>query len=747
MIAKWAFLFFVLHSSTSIVFAHPQGTLDHAGPDHEGADVVRHPNRAARMEAQQRLSPVVHDGFLNEADWQRCSPISSFTQRELTLGAPATERTEVRILFDKDHLYIGVMCYDSRPDLFIARELMRDFNYSLDDNFIVVIDPYLDRRNGILLVTNPAGARADFQVFNNGASVNAYWNGIWDVRTQVSSEGWSSEWVIPLNTLRYPTDQDEPVWGINFERNIRRKREQVRWQGWSRDMRIEQLVQAGELHGLRGLSKRGFLDVRPYGLGGLQKDAAGPSTLTRLGGEAHYLITPAYRLNLTLNTDFAQVEADQQQVNLTRFPLFFPELRDFFLEGDDYFNFGFGGNRVIPFYTRRIGLNEQREQVPILGGVRVLGKETNRTLGFMSLQTGADGVGENKGENFSAVSWRQDVGEQSTVGAMSVQRISGTDFHATAGINGRWSTSKLWGRRNLDVGGALLHTYDRSSGYQPGALAWRCFLSYPNDRFSVFASAQRADSLFDPEVGIMLRRAFREQFIDVGIKPRPGGRWSFIRQLEFKPISVSHTQNDDDGSIQSFSYTVQWLGVDMRKGDRFTMGYSVVAEGLRAEFSPAPTLQFAPGLYGWRQNSARISTFRGRRLAVDSRHQWGGYFDGRSVQHQTELWWRANRHAQMSLRLELNDIQTETGRWSTTLVGSRIGYALNARCFGSLLTQWNSAQDELNLNFRFQYIPFVGADVFLIVNQVWRGDGQGEERRLLPLRQVVMTKIIWRFVA
>ncbi|NBU72273.1 MAG: hypothetical protein EBS53_12650, partial [Bacteroidetes bacterium] len=262
MIAKWAFLFFVLHSSTSIVFAHPQGTLDHAGPDHEGADVVRHPNRAARMEAQQRLSPVVHDGFLNEADWQRCSPISSFTQRELTLGAPATERTEVRILFDKDHLYIGVMCYDSRPDLFIARELMRDFNYSLDDNFIVVIDPYLDRRNGIMLVTNPAGARADFQVFNNGASVNAYWNGIWDVRTQVSSEGWSSEWVIPLNTLRYPTDQDEPVWGINFERNIRRKREQVRWQGWSRDMRIEQLVQAGELHGLRGLSKRGFLDVR-----------------------------------------------------------------------------------------------------------------------------------------------------------------------------------------------------------------------------------------------------------------------------------------------------------------------------------------------------------------------------------------------------------------------------------------------------------------------------------------------------
>ncbi|MFM7033392.1 MAG: DUF5916 domain-containing protein, partial [Bacteroidota bacterium] len=319
--------------------------------------------RAVRATVAPRM-----DGRLDDPCWQNIPRITQFTQRELQVGLPSTERTEVAVAYDEQHLYVAVWCYDQNPQALIAREMRRDFDYTLDDNFILVVDPYRDRRNGIMLVTNPVGARADLQIFNNGASTNAFWNGVWDVRTTVNDQGWFAEFVIPWYTFKYRVGVDEQEWGINFERNIRHKREQVRWQGWARDHRIEQMNLAGALRGLRQLSQKQMVEIKPYALGGGEFKPEQRRPVGNWGGDINYLLNPTYRLNLTMNTDFAQVESDQQQINLTRFPLFFPELREFFLEGDDYFNFGFGGNRIIPFYTRRIGLDDQREAVPILAG-------------------------------------------------------------------------------------------------------------------------------------------------------------------------------------------------------------------------------------------------------------------------------------------------------------------------------------------------------------------------------------------
>lgn len=685
------------------------------------------------------VAPVL-DGRLDDPLWQTAPRITRFTQRELQLGMPSTERTEVAVAYDEQYLYLAVWCYDQNSKSLIARELRRDFDYTIDDNFIVVVDPYRDRRNGIMLVTNPVGARADLQIFNNGASTNAFWNGVWDVRTRMTDEGWFAEFVIPFYTFKYRVGVEEQEWGINFERNIRHKREQVRWQGWARDHRIEQMNLAGSLRGLQQLSQNQMVEIKPYGLGGGEFKADRRRAVGNWGGDVNYLLNPTYRLNLTINTDFAQVESDQQQINLTRFPLFFPELREFFLEGDDYFNFGFGGNRIIPFYTRRMGLDDQRESVPILAGARLLGKEDDRTLGLMSIQTAAT---ENQAStNYTTASWRQDVGGQSVVSAVTTNRITANRWHSTNGINGRYSTSKLWGNKNLDLGGAILHTYATDKGWITEATAYRFYVHYPNDRWSVFASAQRGPEAFDPEVGLMLRRGFREQFVDVGYRPRPRKRTHWIRQYDFRPVQLNHTQYDDNGAIQSLNYSVQFLGLDTKSGESLSLNHGVVAEGLRAPFELAPDIVIPQGMYWWRQSTARLRTFRGRKLALDSRWAWGQFYDGQSVQTQTEILWRSSRYLGFNLRFEHNQIDLPVGTLETNLVGFRMTYALNPKVFGSLLSQWNSAQDELNINFRLQVIPAIGKDFFLIVNQLY----STSFRTWLPTRSTVLGKLIWRLV-
>jgi hypothetical protein len=691
------------------------------------------------MQAFYTEEAITIDGRLNEECWEKAVKISNFTQRELNIGQPASERTEVAIVYSPGHIYIGVWCYDSEPQKLISKELKRDFNFDLDDNFIIVLDTYNDERNGFMFVTNPRAARADLQIFNNGGSSNAFWNGVWDVRTQITSEGWFAEFEIPLYTLKYRMNIEEQVWGINFERNIRRKREQVLWQGWSRDNRIQQVNQAGTLTGLTRLGNRQFVEIKPYGIGGGEDVQGDYRYRANGGGDINYLITPTYRLNLTFNPDFAQVEADQQQINLTRFPLFFPELREFFLEGDDFFNMGFGGNRIIPFYTRRMGLDENLNAVPIVAGGRLLGKEQNRTIGLMSLQT-ANYQGR-PSENYTIGSWRQDVGKQSIVGIMSANKIENNRVHSTTGANGRYSTSRFLKNKNLDVGGALIQTYNSDEGYNEKAIAYRAFVSYPNDIINIFASTQRGPQEFNPELGLMLRRNFRESFAYVGIRPRPKKNFTWIRQFDFSPGNVTLTQYDDTRNIQSFEYRMQYFGFDTRKGDRIVFEYVRVAEGLISDFQLNRDIVIPQGTYWWNQWEGEVRTFRGRTLSLTSRFAGGEFYDGNSFRNRTDVLWRASKHFNMSVRYEKNIVTLPGGSFETDLIGNRIEYAINPNAFGSLLTQWNNAQKELNINFRLHIIPKIGTDFFLIVNQLY----DTRNNTLVSKRGTILGKLIWRF--
>lgn len=679
------------------------------------------------------------DGKLTESFWQKAQFVDNFTQRELHYGEPATERTEVAVAYDEKTIYIGVRCYDSQPNKLIAKELRRDFDFDLDDNFMVIIDTYRDQRNGFVFVTNPNAARTDYQVFNNGGSTDLFWNGVWDVRTTVTSEGWFAEFRIPLITLKFPPDVKDPIWGINFERNIRRKREQVRWQGWSRDNSFEMVNQAGTLEGLKDLGNSRFVEVKPYAIGGAEFSGEDGTSLFNGGGDVNYLITPAYRLNVTLNTDFAQVESDQQQINITRFPLFFPELREFFLEGTDFFDFNFGGNRIIPFYTRRIGLDENRQTVPIIGGVRLLGKEGDNTLGVMSIQT--SGTSEQQTRNYTTGSWRRDLGRQSFAGIISTNTFEEGRWHTTTGINGRYSTASFFGR-NLDFGGTLVQTYDSDEGYESQAYAYRAFVSYPNDLFSVFASSQQAPEPFDPEVGLMRRTNFREQFITMSYKPRPKGWWQWIRQWQFNPGQVTFTQYNDSGDLQTFEYNLGFLGFDTRSGEQVRFNYKVRAEGLIQDFALTQDITIPTGEYWWREWNVELTSFEGRDLSFETVLTGGEFYNGSGWRWQTGALWRVSRYFNLFLRHERNHIELPGGKLDTDLFGFRSEYAINPNLFGSTLAQWNSSQQEFNFNFRLQFIPKVGADFFLIVNQIY----DTQEGEWDPGRGTILGKLIWRFV-
>lgn len=682
--------------------------------------------------------PIQLDGRLDEAAWREALPISNFTQRELNEGQPATERTEVAIVYTEKALYIGFWGYDREPQKLIAREMKRDFDWGGEDNFEVIIDTYNDDRNGFLFATNPNAARADAQVLNNGESFNKSWNGAWDVRTAITAEGWFAEMVIPFSTLKFPTNAQQQSWGINFERNIRRKREQLLWQGWSRDSELELLNRAGTLAGLDRIVSKDFIEIKPYAIGGGEFTPGGEEGQLNAGGDINYLITPTLRMNLTFNTDFAQVEADRQQINLTRFPLFFPERREFFLEGEDYFDMSMG-RRIIPFYSRRIGLAEDRSTVPIIAGARVLGKVKNSTLGALSMQTvNQDSMAST---NYSVLSWRQDVLEQSSVGLLSANKYENGRLHSTTGAYGLYSTSRLFGDKNLNVGAAFTQSFN-SDDFDKNANAHRIYLSYPNDKVEFDLAWQRSAPSFNPEVGFLLRENFQEFYAELEWKPRPGNFLKWIRQFSFKGLDVNYFIFDDTGEMQSFFYEVRPLGFETRSGEFFEFNLQRRAEGLREPFEIKEGVIIPKGDYWYNRMEIQAATFEGRTWSLYTRINWGNFFTGNSTESTYELFWRASRYFKISANYEKNWIDLPEGSFDTDLIGTRMEYALNPNLFGALFAQWNSEDEQAILNFRLQWIPIIGADFFFIVNQAYdtsRHDWKVE-------RTTVLGKLIWRFV-
>ncbi|HGY55177.1 MAG TPA: hypothetical protein ENK44_05740 [Caldithrix abyssi] len=694
---------------------------------------VSQPNQITALRIESKIEI---DGNLDEPQWNKAIKISNFTQRELEEGKPVTEDTRVAILYDDRNLYIGVWCYDSNPDGIIARKMKRDFRWGGDDNFEIIIDTYHNHRDGYLFVTNPNGSRADALIQDNGKYSNKSWDGVWDVRARITEEGWFAEFEIPFSTLKF-SQKEEQVWGINFERNIRRKREQVMWQGWSRDSELEQVSRAGILKGLRGLQSVDLLEVKPYLIGGWQNkvDAEGKTTFNA-GGDINYLITPTVKLNITLNTDFAQVESDLTRINLSRFSLYYPEKREFFLESKDYFDFGMG-RRIQPFYSRRIGISPDRHEIPIIAGARILGKQGKTTLGAMSIQTAAkDSIPTT---NFSVLRWRQDVGDQSGIGLIGVAKLEHSRQNGVLGGDFIYSTDRLFGDKNLRLGGAYALSYTSDIENKTGE-AQRIYLSMPNDFIEFDAAWERSQKDFNPEVGFLRRENYQLFYTELQFNPRPKFL-PFMRQLVVKPLDINYYLNDQTGELISFESEFRPLGFSTKSGEFFEFNIQRNAENLTEPFPIHEDVTIPTGEYWFTRYEIQAHTFSGRPLFGFGEINWGEFYKGRRTRLQLFLVYRMNKYVSFSVNAKQNDIDLPEGAFITREYSGRMEYAFNPNLFGSVFGQWNSEDREVLFNFRLNWIPKPGADLYFVVNQSF--DTQGGYWR--GTNTAVLSKLVWRF--
>jgi hypothetical protein len=688
-----------------------------------------------RIRATRIASPIKLDGALDEPGWTEASRISNFTQRELEENAPSTERTEVAVLYSATDLYIGVWCFDREAAKIVAQRMKWDFDTDSDDNVQMVIDTYADRRNAYYFAVNPNASQADALIQDNGRKSNSDWNGVWYAAAARTEQGWFAEIRIPFSTLKFSAAKEQ-TWGINFERNIRHKREQVRWQGWSRDVSLRQISRAGTLDGLRDLARMRIFEFRPYAVGGLENEREAKAfTRGDIGLDFSYLVNPTVKMDFTVNPDFAQAESDQMIVNLTRFSISYPEKRQFFLEVKNFFDFSLG--RAQPFYSRRIG-SVQGQEAAILGGARFLGKMGGTTLGVMSLQTGRTAI--SNATNFSLVRLKQDLGEESSVGFLAIGSFQPGHFNGTGGVDALVSTSKLFGDKNLQVGGALAATYSSGIDEATGT-AHRLFFSYPNDLIDFSASWERVGLGFNPEVGFLGRTSYQVFSSELSFGPRPKFL-PWIRQMEFKPFELSYYIDDVTHALQSAYVEVRPLGVELKSGEAFEFNLQRNGENLTEDFEIRDGFVIPAGRYWSDRLELQFESFEGRPLVAAAGINWGEFYTGSSAEYEAQLAWKPGKHFSASADYARTDIRLAAGAFAIDEVGARLNLSLSPRLYGSVFGQWNNDDDEILFNFRLTWIPKPGATLYFVLNQF--GDTQ-DPRRWRINKTVAMVKFVWYF--
>jgi hypothetical protein len=667
--------------------------------------------RVARAPEGMRL-----DGRLDEPAWLAADSITDLRQREPLEGAPASERTVVRVIRDATHIYIGVRAYDRDMSAVRASQLRRDADLSSDDNLTVLIDSYHDRRGAFLFRTNPNGAMWDAQLVGLD-NINENWNGIWQVATSRDSISWKAEFAIPIRTLRF--NPGNAAIGLNVRRFIRRKNEEDLWQSWGRAQGLDNLLNTGDALGFGDVARDWPIELRPYALARAVSpsyDVSGPrlaagSADAKAGLDAKLGVSPTLTADLTLNTDFAQVEADQQVINLTRFPTFFPEKREFFLESSGLFDVGTPG-RVQLFYSRRIGLDSTGAPVPILGGARVYGKQGPWTLGLLDARTGG---GENA--NDVAVRVGRDIFDRSTVAAMVVNRTAphlaergaAVDLDFPLVVRGHNVEPHLW----------MMGT--RTSQNPGTPIAWRISTDYPNDLFDNFVSLYRIDDGFSPTMGFVRRSGIWETTGHIDYMPRPGVLG--IRRLDLTPIPTwdiiaDRTTGDltRPSTWQTADFEWHALAGDLQSGDSFEVNVVRDLDAPTSSFEVFRDIAIQAGRYWWTSANAQYETNTGRPLSLSAVLSTGQFYDGHSSTAELESTVRGGGHLIFSVGYSATSARVSSGDFTATQLNGHLEYAFSTRTNFLGFVQYQNEERRTDFNLRFHWIPKIGDDVFLVWN-------------------------------
>ncbi len=677
------------------------------------------------------------DGRLDEEVWLQAAVIDEFVQQEPAEGEPATERTVVRLLYDAEALYLGVEAYDSEPDGVIATEMRRDSLRLLDeDNFQVILDTFHDRRSGYMFVTSPLGAKLEQQVAEEGEggwrgrnsnNVNINWDGVWDVVSRRTAGGWVSEIAIPMVTLRFPRTEQQ-VWGVNFMRNIRRKNEQVFWAPISKEYTLTRVSLAGTMTGIGAVNRGLDLRMTPYMLAGGRQDRA---TGTVAGGgldgsgfndyglDVKYGVASGLNLDLTLNTDFAQVEVDEQQVNLTRFPLFFPEKRDFFLENAGMFNVGTPGSgfgRVADlFFTRRIGLSAGGQPTPIIGGARLTGKVNRHNVAAMNITTGSFG---NAGDNFFVGRYSRDILARSKVGGIVIDKQAvGSVFAPDAGGVSHYNRTfaadtTLAVHRNLTMTGFVAKT--QTPGLTSGDMASYARATWLSPAFHVYTEFADLQENFNPEVGFVPRLGIRTSKFHGEWNPRPG-RFN-IRM--FDPMwNITYTTDPHNRLLTRRIHNM--IGTYFEDGSSVMFYFNDHFEQLDIPFPirntgvtvPAGTYRFGEWVFSYQSDPSR-------RLYTRTRYSPQTFFDGTRTDIQATVGLRATSRISAETIFNRSDVDLPWGEFVADLASLRLDLTLSPTVTLRSLSQYNSLTGELSNSIRFNWIYSPGSDIYIAYDEM-----------------------------
>jgi len=734
----------VMVSTVTLLLAVPSSSA--LGQQNDGNNARSAAVGAAPVSLQARALTgdlaINLDGRIDEAVWATATPITDFTQQEPVEGAEPSERTEIRVVFDEDYLYIGAILYDD-PEGVMAFQRERDAFLSTDDRFMWILDTFLDGRTGYFFEINAAGLMGDGIISGSrggrggfGGSTSRAWDGIWEVRTAMRPDGWSAEIRIPFRTLNFDPNQSE--WGINFQRTIRRKNEEILWRGYRRSEGLRSPVYAGRLTGLQNMSQGVGLEARPSMVANWRNVPADPvqdTYPTDVSLDVNYSVTSSLRASVSVNTDFAELESDQRRVNLTRFPLRFPERRDFFLEGSGVFSFA-PRSGPSPFYSRNIGISEG-QQVPIRYGTRLTGQVDAFELGFYQIGTGehtyfdSDNIETTiQREEFTVARVKRRLFEQSAIGVIYTRREGmldddGVDLGAlhTAGVDLDFSTRHFLGDKNLEVEAFVAWNSNPDPVGAPslgfGDLTSRgARLNFPNDVWTAHVSYREFGNSYDPSLGFVTRNDYRRLENRLGWSPRtPGISW--LRGLDFSG-QVRFQDQMSTGILEEREIRFRPLGLNFESGDNIEFTVTNTSEYLDFQFEPSDGIIVEPGRYRNWEYRVNARTSGRRRVSLFGGLTRGGFWDGDRQRVNARITFRPRPGINISTNFERNDVSMPTGDFTTAAY--EVGAEWHPSTWISFTNQlqYDDQSELLGLFSRVRWIVKPGNDVYFVYTHNWQ---------------------------
>ena len=670
------------------------------------------------------------DGFLKEDEWMSGLPASDFLQVDPDQGEPSSEISKIYILYDDDNLYIGAMLFDSNPNGIIAYQKRRDKSLRTDDRFMWILDTFLNGRSGYFFEVNPAGLMGDGLIVSSlsGGGTNKDWNGIWDARTKILSNGWSAEIAIPFRTLNFDPDLDE--WGINFQRTVRRKNEDSRWHSYQRNKKLTSPIHAGLLKGLNNLNQSSGIEIKPYFSASNKSHGSSAdlenNNINDFGFDISKNITPGLKASLTYNTDFAEAEVDQRRVNLTRFPLRYAEKRGFFLEGANVYSFS-PRNDVTPFFSRRIGLSSGK-QIPIRYGARLSGQMGKYQIGLIRANT--EKLNDINAENFNIIRLKRSLLKQSYLGLVYTDRSSmNASIDSTSveqslyGFDLELKTSEFLKDKNLQFQTFLVyHTAPiNNPNLTFSDLSTRGMrLTYPNDIIRSHVSYREFGKMYDPAVGFSRRNSFKRLQPSFSYHPRPV-KYDFIRQMEFG-ISYEY-MTDLKNNLLKRQTTITPLKIQFESQDEFGIKISTLEEFLDQNFTIYDDIVIPIGKYISDEVQLSFQTSEKRMLSSELEYRIGDFWNGKKESIETSISIKPVSGINIESKYENNKVNFGAQSFNTELYNFEFGIYPTPRTVIYNSLQYDNISKALGLFVKLQQTIKPGSDLFLVYTHNWISSG------------------------